>query len=169
MVDRVDLGILNALQEDSRLSQAAIGKRVGLSAAAVNGRIRKLETLGIIKGYVAVLDDQKVGKDMTAFIEVDIEHPRYEARFVRLMDELAEIQECHHVAGDFSCLIKLKVADRQALRDLVLERINSLPGVRQTRTILVLETTKETMRLALQPMKRSRKTAGRGKGTGEGK
>lgn len=149
MVDDVDLKILDALQSNSNLHQAEIGRRVGLSAASVNERIHKMERLGIIRGYVALLDDLKLGRDMAAFIEVYIDHPRHEKRFVDLMGQLAEVQECHHVAGDFSCLIKVKVRDRRALRELVLDRINALPGVRQTRTILVLETTKETARLSL--------------------
>ncbi len=151
MVDDVDLKILDALQSNSTLHQAEIGRRVGLSAASVNERIHKMERLGIIRGYVALLDGLKLGRDMAAFIEVYIDHPRHEKRFIDLMGQLAEVQECHHVAGDFSCLIKVKVRDRRALRELVLDRINALPGVRQTRTILVLETTKETARLSLLP------------------
>ena len=68
---------------------------------------------------------------------------------VELMRSLDEVQECHYVAGEFSCLVKVKVPDRQALRELVLDRLNSLDGVRQTRTLIVLETAKETTRMAL--------------------
>ncbi len=149
MMDKIDLQILDAVQTDARIHQAELGRRVGLSAASVNERIHKLERLGVIRGYVALLDDLKLGRDMAAFIEVDIEHPRYEKAFLDLMIKLTEVQECHHVAGDFSCLLKVRVSDRRALRELVLDRINSLPGVRQTRTILVLGTTKETTRLSL--------------------
>jgi len=148
-MDLKDSKILNLLQDDAKTPQAEIARRVGLSAASVNERIRKLEQQGVIRKYVALLDDQKSGNDITAFIEVFIEHPRHEDAFVRLMRELEEVQECHYVTGDFSCLLKVKVPDRASLRELVLDRINALEGIRQTKTLIVLETAKEETRLAL--------------------
>jgi len=149
MLDSTDRQVLALLQESAKLSQAEIARQVGLSAASVNERIRKLESAGVIRGWVALLDDRRVGNDITAFIEVFIEHPRREREFVDLMQQLDEVQECHYVTGEFSCLVKVKVPDRQALRRLVLDRLNALEGVRQTRTLIVLETTKETTRQAL--------------------
>jgi Lrp/AsnC family leucine-responsive transcriptional regulator len=137
------------LQDDARTPQASIGKRVDLSAAAVNERIRRLVDHGIIQGFTVEIDDAKVGIDITAFIDVFIESPRHEAAFVALMNELPEVQECHFVTGDFTCLIKVKVTDRRALRDLVLDKINELEGVRQTRTWIVLATPKETPRIPI--------------------
>jgi Lrp/AsnC family leucine-responsive transcriptional regulator len=120
-----------------------------LSPATVNERIHKLELQGMIRKYVALIDNRKSGNDITAFIEVFIEHPRHEKAFVSLMRELDEVQECHYVTGEFSCLLKAKVADRAALRELVLDRINALDGIRQTKTVIVLHTAKEETRLAL--------------------
>jgi len=148
-LDLKDRHILEMLQVDAKTSQAEIARRVGLSAAAVNERIHKLEQKGVVRKYVALLDDRKVGNDITAFIEVFIEHPRHEASFVGLTRELAEVQECHYVTGEFSCLLKVKVPDRSSLRELVLDRINALEGVRQTKTLIVLETAKEETRVAL--------------------
>jgi len=153
-MDDTDRRILEILQDDTRLPQAEIARRVGLSAASVNERIKKLDREGVIRGWVALLDDQLVGNDITAFMEVFIEHPRHEREFVDLMKSLDEVQECHYVAGEFSCLVKVKVPDRQSLRELVLDRINALDGVRQTRTLIVLETTKETTRMPLRPSPR---------------
>jgi Lrp/AsnC family leucine-responsive transcriptional regulator len=149
VLDGTDRQVLALLQESAKLPQAEIARRVGLSTAAVNERIHKLEAQGVIRRWVALLDDRQVGNDITAFIEVFIEHPRREREFVELMQQLDEVQECHYVTGEFSCLVKVKVADRQALRGLVLDRLNALEGVRQTRTLIVLETTKETTRQAL--------------------
>jgi len=148
-LDLKDRHILEMLQVDAKTSQAEIARRVGLSAASVNERIHKLEQKGVVRKYVALLDDRKVGNDITAFIEVFIEHPRHEGPFVRLTRELAEVQECHYVTGEFSCLLKVKVPDRSSLRELVLDRINALEGVRQTKTLIVLETAKEETRVAL--------------------
>jgi Lrp/AsnC family leucine-responsive transcriptional regulator len=149
MIDRIDREILGVLQGDAKTAQAVIARRVGLSPAAVNERIHKLEHAGVIRRYVALLDDRKSGNDITAFIEVFIEHPRHEAEFVKLMQELVEVQECHYVTGDFSCLLKIKVPDRAALRELVLDKINALDGIRQTKTVIVLQTAKEETRVAL--------------------
>lgn len=149
VLDLKDRQILEMLQVDAKTSQAEIARRVGLSPASVNERIHKLEQKGVIRKYVALLDDRKAGNDITAFIEVFIEHPRHEDAFVRLTRELAEVQECHYVTGEFSCLLKVKVPDRASLRELVLDRINALEGVRQTKTMIVLETAKEETRLAL--------------------
>jgi Lrp/AsnC family leucine-responsive transcriptional regulator len=148
-IDQKDRQILESLQRDAKLPQAEIARRVGLSPASVNERIHKLEQQGIIRKYVALLDDQKAGSEITAFIEVFIEHPRHEGPFVRLTRELDQVQECHYVTGEFSCLLKVKVADRVALRELVLDRINALEGVRQTKTMIVLQTAKEETSLAL--------------------
>jgi Lrp/AsnC family leucine-responsive transcriptional regulator len=148
-LDLKDRQILELLQVDAKTSQAEIARRVGLSPASVNERIHKLEQKGVIRKYVALLDDRKAGNDITAFIEVFIEHPRHEGPFVALTRELAEVQECHYVTGEFSCLLKVKVPDRASLRELVLDRINALEGVRQTKTMIVLETAKEETRLAL--------------------
>ena len=143
-MDQKDRNILRILQTDARTPQAEIGRQIGLSAAAVNERIRKLERDGTIRRYAALLDDRKVGVDIIAFIDVFIESPAHEEKFTALMNELPEVQECHFVTGDFSCIVKARVPDRRSLRELVLDRINALAGVRQTRTWIVLATTKET-------------------------
>jgi Lrp/AsnC family leucine-responsive transcriptional regulator len=148
-MDARDRQILDVLQADAKTPQAEIARRIGLSAASVNERIHKLEQQGVIRKYVALLDDQKSGNDITAFIEVFIEHPRHEETFVALMRELEEVQECHYVTGEFSCLLKVKVPDRTSLRHLVLDRINALDGIRQTKTLIVLATAKEETKLAL--------------------
>lgn len=148
-MDEKDRQILRLLQEDARMPQAEIGSRIGLSAATVNERIRRLVADGVLMGFTVLVDDVKVGVDITAFIDVFIESPAHEARFVELMESLPEVLECHFVTGDFTCLLKVKVADRRALRELVLDKINELEGVRQTRTWMVLATPKEDPRIPI--------------------
>lgn len=142
-MDDKDRLILQLLQRDAKTTQAEIGARVGLSAGSVNERIRKLERDGAIRKWTILVDDQAVGAELTVFIEVFIESPEFEDEFVSLMEGLPEIQECHFVTGEFTCLLKAKVESRGALRNLVFDRINAFRGVRQTRTYLALATTKE--------------------------
>ncbi len=148
-VDAKDRAILRVLQEDARTSQAEIGRQVGLSAAAVNERIHRLEREGVIRRFTVLLDEQKLGVEITVYVDVFIESPAHERKFVALVSKLPEVQECHFVTGDFSCLVKARVPDRKALRELVLDRINSLAGVRQTRTCIVLDTTRDDPRIEI--------------------
>jgi Lrp/AsnC family transcriptional regulator, leucine-responsive regulatory protein len=148
-IDDKDRQILAIVQRDARLPQAEVGRRVGLSTAAVNERLKKLEQRGIITGYAALVDPERIGCDITAFVEIFIEHPKYESDFVARMKEIPEVQEVHHVTGEFSCLLKVKVWNRRELQRLLLGEINSLPGVRQTRTVIALSTSKEDFQIPL--------------------
>ena len=143
LLDARDHQILELIQRDGKLAQAEIARRVGLSTAAVNERLRKLEAAGVIRGWVAIVDPRAVGAAITAYVEVFIEHPRYEPAFVAKLRSLDEVQECHYVTGEFSLLLKIRVRSIEALQRLLLREINPLEGVRQTRTSLVLSTVKE--------------------------
>jgi Lrp/AsnC family leucine-responsive transcriptional regulator len=142
-LDARDRGILALVQKDANLAQSEIARRVGLSTAAVNERLKKLEHAGVIRRWVAQVDPVAAGAPMAAFVEVFIEHPRYEASFVEKVRKLDEVQECHHVTGESSLLLKVRVPDVAALQDLLLRKINAHEGVRQTRTVMVLSTEKE--------------------------
>ena len=146
-LDPIDRRILALLQDNAKRSQAEVAKAVGLTAPSVNERIRKLERAGYIRGYVALLDDRKLGHDITAFVEVFVEHPKYESAFIQAVSELDEVLECHHITGEFSLLLKVKVTDMTAFRRLLIESLNSIRGVRQTRTVMVLATSKEQHRI----------------------
>src|SRR5437867_9139637 len=148
-LDPKDRRILALVQQDGKLPQAEIAKHVGLSAAAVNERLKKLEGMGVIRRYAALVDPEAVGVSVTAFVEVFIEHPRHEPGFIDKMLKLDEVQECHHITGEFSLLLKVRVRDMAALQHLLLRRLNALEGVRQTRTVMVLSTQKEETRIAL--------------------
>jgi len=143
LLDERDRRILNLVQRDAKLPQAEIARRVGLSAAAVNERLKKLESTGVIRRFAALVDARAVGVPITAFVEVFIEHPRLEPGFIERVLKMDEVQECHHVTGEFSLLLKVRVADMAALQKLLIEEINAHAGVRQTRTVMALSTLKE--------------------------
>jgi Lrp/AsnC family leucine-responsive transcriptional regulator len=148
-LDVIDRKILALLQDDAKLSQAVLAKAVGLTAPSVNERIRKLERSGVIRGYVALLDERKLGQDITAFVEIFIEHPKFESGFIESVGGLDEVLECHHITGEFSLLLKIRVADMAAFRRLLIEKLNTVRGVRQTRTLIVLATSKEQRRIKI--------------------
>jgi Lrp/AsnC family leucine-responsive transcriptional regulator len=142
-LDERDRHILALVQRDAKLPQAEIARRVGLSAAAVNERLKKLEAGGVIRRFAALVDARAVGAAITAFVEVFIEHPRLEAGFIERVLKMDEVQECHHITGEFSLLLKVRVADMGALHQLLIKQINAHEGVRQTRTVMALSTLKE--------------------------
>jgi Lrp/AsnC family leucine-responsive transcriptional regulator len=142
-LDQRDRRILALVQRDAKLPQAEIARRVGLSTAAVNERLRKLEQAGVIRRHVSLVDARAVGSQVAAFIEVFIEHPRHEARFIEEISRLDEVQECHHITGEFSLLLKVRAPDIESLQRLLIHKLNSMDGVRQTRTVIVLSTSKE--------------------------
>ena len=142
-LDDKDRKILSLVQRDAKLAQSEIARQVGLSTASVNERLRKLEQAGVIRGYAAHINAAAVGVTVTAFIEVFIEHPRYEADFIDTVLKLDQVLECHHVTGEFSLLLKVRVNDMGGLQQLLLRELNALEGVRQTRTVMVLSTIKE--------------------------
>src|SRR5512146_411511 len=144
-MDEVDSEIVDLLQADARLTQAQIAKKVGLSQPSVADRIRKLEEQRVITGYAAKVDPRKLGKDVTAFIGVNIEHPKHFDHFAKKVMGLEEILECHRVAGEDTYLLKVPTQNTGTLDRLLVEQLRTLPGVTRTHTTIVLCSVKEDM------------------------
>jgi Lrp/AsnC family transcriptional regulator, leucine-responsive regulatory protein len=151
-MDVVDLQIVALLQEDARHTQQEIARKVGLSQPTVADRIRKLEEAKVILGYTARVDPRKLGKDITAFIGVAIEHPKYFEAFARKVQALPEVLECHRVAGQESYLLKVRSDNTGTLDRLLVEGLRTIPGVTGTQTTIVLASTKEDAHV--QPARR---------------
>jgi Lrp/AsnC family leucine-responsive transcriptional regulator len=149
LLDAIDLKILYILQNNGRSRLADIAEEVELSAPAVMERVKKLEAGGVIKGYQALLDSKKVGKDVTAFIGVSIGNQRDINQFAAQMLRYPDVLECHHVTGDESFILKVKSANTGSLEKLLGE-IRSVEGVTRTVTKVVLSTAKESQILELQ-------------------
>ena len=146
MLDHTDLRILSILQSQGRCHLAEIAKEVDLSSPAVMERVKKLEANGVIKGYQAVLDPKKVGKDVTAFIGVSVSRQRYIDAFASHMMRKRDVLECHHVTGEESFILKVKTANTDSLEKLLAE-IRSVEGVTGTVTKVVLSSVKESQKL----------------------
>jgi Lrp/AsnC family leucine-responsive transcriptional regulator len=146
LLDQIDLKIISILQNNGRCHLAEIAKEVDLSSPAVMERVKKLETSGIIKGYQAVLDPKKVGKDVTAFVGVSVAHQKYIDGFAAFMMHQRDVLECHHVTGEESFILKVKTTNTDSLEKL-LGDIRSLEGVTGTVTKMVLSSVKESQRL----------------------
>ena len=145
--DNVDLQILDVLQANGRSTQADIARSLGLAPSGVLERIRKLEARGIIRQYTAVVNARVLDLGMLAFVAVRSDELGHEDRVASELARIAEVLEVHHVAGDDCYLVKVRARDAEHLGLLLRTRIGRIPGVRSTRTTIVLDTVKETSRL----------------------
>jgi Lrp/AsnC family leucine-responsive transcriptional regulator len=148
-MDAIDLLILNRLQANAREAQVDIARSVGLAPSAVLERVRKLEARGLIKGYVAQLDPRALGFGMLAFVAVRTDETGSEDQIAAALADLPEVLEVHHVAGDDCYLVKVRARDTEHLGQMLRTRFGRIPGVKSTRTTIVLETVKETPRLPM--------------------
>ncbi|MFZ1396284.1 MAG: Lrp/AsnC family transcriptional regulator [Candidatus Promineifilaceae bacterium] len=153
MIDEIDARILDLLQVDARLSNAAIAEQVGLTTSTVFERIKKLEKKEIIQRYVAVVDAQKLGKPITAFVRLIIgtapgeDYAACKQDFVARCQAEPDILECHSVAGEECYLLKVRVASTGDLEKL-LERLRTYTLVAKSTSSIVMSTFKEEMRIA---------------------
>ncbi len=146
--DATDRAILELLQENCKQPMAAIGQKVGLSAPSVLERVHKLEESGVITGYKAQVDAQRLGKDVTSFIGVAIEGPSAIGQIERGIQALDDVLECHHVTGTYSFMLKVKVENTGSLEQLI-DKLRCIDGVVRTETLVVLSTVVERTRIAL--------------------
>jgi len=150
MIDDIDAAILDLLQENARISQADVARAVGLAPSAVLERIRKLESRGVIRGYSALVDPRALDQSMLAFVAVRSEQAPGDDSVSQALAQCPEVLELHHVAGDDCYLLKVRARDAEHIGQLLRHRFGRIPGVRSTRTTIVLETVKETPRLPVR-------------------
>ncbi|WKB51355.1 Lrp/AsnC ligand binding domain-containing protein [Eleftheria terrae] len=145
-LDKIDRKILRVLQQDGRIANLKLAEAVHLSPTAVLERVKRLTREGYILGYEARLNPLKLSASMMVFVEVVLDRttPDVMNAFKAAVQTRPEILECHLVAGGFDYLIKTRVADMQAYRELIGSVIWSLPGVRETHTYAVMEEVKNT-------------------------
>jgi Lrp/AsnC family transcriptional regulator, leucine-responsive regulatory protein len=150
-IDRIDAKILRVLQQDGRISNLKLAGEVHLSPTAVLERVKRLTRDGYILGYEARLNPDKLGAGMMVFIEVVLDRttPDVMQAFKAAVQVRPEILECHLVAGGFDYLIKTRVADMRAYRELIGSVVWALPGVRETHTYAVMEEVKNSTQLAV--------------------
>jgi Lrp/AsnC family leucine-responsive transcriptional regulator len=148
-IDDIDLRILDMLQRNGKLSQAKIAGAVGLTTPSVNERIKKMERHGMIRGFVALLDHEKMGFPLTAYVDVALEHPRYEKAFVDDLEKLLGVQECHYLAGEYAYRLKVKAISTASLADFLQHRLMTIKGVTRVRTQVSLSSKKESTLLPL--------------------
>jgi len=150
-MDKTDLGILRALQEDGRASAQQLSEKVGLSAAPVWRRVKALEAQGVIVGYGAHVDRSKTDLKACMFAHVSLERHSTNVveHFERSVRDAPEILECYAVTGDSDFLLKILVESAEDYDRFLHRFLFNLPGIRQTRTIVALREIKHEVKLPL--------------------
>ncbi|MBA6371244.1 leucine-responsive transcriptional regulator Lrp [Colwellia sp. BRX8-4] len=145
-IDRIDRNILVELQKNARISNIELSKRVGLSPTPCLERVKRLEKEKYIKGYQAILNPQKLEAALLVLVEITLTKtsPDVFDDFSRAVHDLDVIQECHLVSGNFDFLLKTRVADMVAYRELLGDTLLRLPSVSESRSYVVMEEVKST-------------------------
>lgn len=151
-LDRSDRSILTVLQSDGRIPVTALAERIGLSPNATAERLRRMQRDGVITGFRAILSAAALGRGLTAFVEVKLDRTSSDVfdAFAASIRQVADVEECHMVAGGFDYLLKTRHRDMAAYRAFLSDRLLDLPGVRETRTYAVMEAVVEGAPMPLE-------------------
>lgn len=147
----IDLAILREVQEDGRISNVELAGRIELSPSATHARLKRLQANGTIRKYVALLDQEKMGFDMTCFVNISLRMhgPAELSGFRSSVIGLPEVLDCYHVTGEFDYLLRVVVRNRRELQRFVEQKLTPIPGVARIYTSLVLEEIKSTTSLPI--------------------
>lgn len=139
-LDRYDRAILDALSENARMTVTELSERVGLSKTPCAARLRRLEESGVILGYRPILDHARLGRGHIAFVQVSLTDTKMRAleAFEAAARRIAEVEQCHMIAGSFDYLIKIRTRDIGAFRQVLGEKISALPHVSHTSTFVAM-------------------------------
>jgi Lrp/AsnC family transcriptional regulator, leucine-responsive regulatory protein len=148
-VDTLDKKALHLLMRQGRATWADLGQLLGLSAPSAADRVRKLEEAKVITGYAALLDPATLGYPLTAFIFITLASQRNRAAFLRAIVKMAQVSECHHIAGEDDYLLKVRCRTTADLDHLLAAELKDKLGVARTRTTIVLTTAKESVQVPL--------------------
>ena len=151
-IDRIDRKILNLLQNDARLTYQQIAEAVSLSASPCLRRIKRLEAAGIIKSYVALLDPQKLGLGLLAYVSVKLEKRSASTlqSFRAAVHSWPEVVACYAMTGDMDYLLRVHTSDLEHFTRFVMDRLMILPEVMDVKSSFALERVKDTSALPLE-------------------
>lgn len=144
-IDRIDLAIIQKLQEQGRITITHLAEQVGLSKTPCQARMKRLEKEGYIHSYTALVDRAKLGLDHIAFVQVTLTDTKSRAlsAFNKSVSAIPEVEQCHMIAGGFDYLLKIRTKDMLSYREVLGDRISTLPFVLQTSTFVVMESVKD--------------------------
>ena len=152
-LDSFDRKILDVLAVEGRISVTALAQRIGLSKSPTQARVKRLEDSGAIRGYRALFDPIRLGRDHVAFVEVKLSDTREKAlaEFNSAVLKVPQIEQCHLIAGAFDYLLKVRTDGMTGYRAILAEKISTLPHVANTSTYVAMQAVKEEGVLPVHP------------------
>ncbi len=145
-LDAFDRQILSELSREGRLPVTELASRVGLTKSPCQARLKRLQRDGFIKGFIAILDSEKMGVEHVSFTEVKLSDTREQAlaAFNAAVLKIEEIEQCHMIAGSFDYLLKVRTSDIASYRLVLGEKISQLPHVANTSSFIAMQAIKDT-------------------------
>ena len=144
-MDGFDRKILDVIAVEGRISVTDLAKRIGLSKSPTQARLRRLEETGVVRGYRALFDPIRLGRDHVAFVEVKLSDTRESALadFNAAVLRVPEIEQCHLIAGSFDYLLKVRTDSMTSYRLVLAEKLSTLPHVANTSSYVAMQAVKE--------------------------
>lgn len=144
-LDKIDFKILKILQENGRITNIQLSMDIGLSPAPTLERVRKLEQIGVIQSYHALVNEESLGLGIKSYLQVSLNFEKADAikNFKKHVMNIDEIIECHQVAGTSDFLLKIIVSDIKDYEKLMTEKISNIPEISKVQSMMVLNTVKK--------------------------
>jgi DNA-binding Lrp family transcriptional regulator len=152
-LDEIDGQILAIVQKDARISNVGLAEQIHLSPPAAFTRLKRLEERGYIRQYCALLDRERMGYDLLAFVHVTLtrHQPEEVEQFRAAIRGMAQVLECYFVTGEYDYLLKVVVRNRQDLERFLVDTLTPAPGVGRIHTNIVFSEIKATTVLEVEP------------------
>ena len=150
-IDPTDKKILDILQSQGKITNAQLAKDVNLSPAPTLERVKKLETLGYIKGYYAQLNREKLGLGVATFVSIKLKNHNETSNkeFVNHINDIPEVVECHYITGSSDFLIKVVSTSIEAYQALIINKISAIEQIDNLQTMVILSTLKDSKRIPI--------------------
>ncbi|MDH4271614.1 MAG: Lrp/AsnC family transcriptional regulator [Candidatus Aminicenantes bacterium] len=154
MIDNIDREILALLQEDARIANVDIARRLKMAPSAILERVRRLRKDGVIREFTARLDPEAVDFGLLAFVSIKTNEKRARWDVGGMMAKIPEVLEVHDIAGEDCYLVKLRTKDTASLYELLRDKLGANEAIASTKTTIVLHTSKDTTRLPIKKVSR---------------
>lgn len=145
-MDNVDHKILEFLQKDAKLTAKEMAEKLSLTPTPIYERIKKMERLGIIKAYVALVDEEKVDRSLTVFMNITIKehHNEFRKKFIEDISNLEDVVELYHTSGSYDFLAKVRFANIKAYKDFLINDITAIKNIGDIDSQIVLDNLKSS-------------------------
>ena len=153
-LDSIDRRILKILQANGKITNAQLAIEIGLSPAPTLERVKKLERKGVIASYHAKLDLQMIGNGVSTFVLATLksQSKKYLEQFVKSIEAIDEVVECHHITGAGDFILKIVCKDIQAYQQLMLEKVSDIEGIDNLQSMIALSTYKDSKVIPIPPL-----------------